>query len=171
MGDPLSATAAAGMGIGLAGSLLKGNAEQQQLQQRAAASQENQQLAEQQAADALQRGALAAGLQRTKGSQVIGAQRAGFAASGIDENSGSAAGVQAAARGMSELDAQTTLNNARRQAWGYQVTAQQYGEQAKLDQQGVSETGIGSDLAAGGQLLGGLGRVLQHDRPDLTGGM
>ncbi len=56
---------------------------------------------------------------------LIGSQRAGFAAQGVDVGSGSAADVQADAAYLGELDALTIRNNAAREAWGYEVEADQ----------------------------------------------
>lgn len=143
---------AAGLGASLLGGAMKGDADQQALEARRQAALQNRQFAQAQAADALQRGAQQAGQLRTRGSQIIGTQRAGYGASGIDANSGTAAEVQASTRAISEVDAGMAMNNAARQAWGHQVSADQYGQEAELDQRAKREVGFGT-------LLGGIGQA------------
>lgn len=159
MGDPLTISAGVGIGAGLLGSALRGSAEQQALAAKQRADLQNQQLAEGQAADALARGAQQAGRIQMRGAQVLGSERAGYGASGVDSNVGSAAQVQGATAAMSSLDAQTAENNAARQAWGYRVSAQQYGEQAALDKQGEGESEAGTILGGLGQGAAGFGRL------------
>jgi hypothetical protein len=84
---------------------------------------QNARIAEDEAALALQRGAIAKGVERMKGAQEIGAARAAQGTSGIDMTSGSALDVISDAAMLNELDAQTIGNNAAREAWGYQVEA------------------------------------------------
>lgn len=151
MGDPLTIASAAGLGASLLGGALKGSAEQRQLEAKRQADLQNQQLANAQAADALRRGAFQAGQVRQRGDQIIGQERTGYAASGVDENVGTAAAVQGETAARAELDAQTAQNNAARQAWGYKVSATQEGQQAALDEQAKSEVGTET-------LLGGLGQ-------------
>lgn len=55
--------------------------------------------------------------------QVIGAQRAAFAAQGIDVEQGSALDVQLDTAAITEVDALTIRNNAARQAFGFKVDA------------------------------------------------
>lgn len=54
---------------------------------------------------------------------LIGAQRAGYAAQGVELDEGTAKAVQTQSAGMGELDALTIRNNAAREAWGYRVGA------------------------------------------------
>jgi hypothetical protein len=96
----------------------------------------NAELAEAQAVDAVARGAEAAGRHRARTRQVIGSQRAGLAAQGVDIGDGSAADVQADAATLGELDALTIENNAKREAWGYKVQASEYRNQSKLVRRG-----------------------------------
>ena len=86
------------------------------------------------ASDALSRGAMKAGQVTTKGSQTIGAQKAAYSASGVDASAGgSPMQAMADTRMMSALDAQTALNNAARDAWGYKVQSYNATQQAGLD--------------------------------------
>jgi hypothetical protein len=103
-----------------------------------------------QAAQAYQLGAWRVGLLRSRLSSVLGAQRAGYAASGVETTSGSPLQAMNAARFMSDLDIQTAHNNAARAAFGYQQQALQLDKQAGAAKGG----GIGSLV---GGVLGGVG--------------
>lgn len=91
----------------------------------AEAAQQNAAFANASADDAIKRGEFESDQQRLETRAMIGSQRAGFAANGIDVNSGSAADVQDDTAAMGELDALTIKNNASREAWGYRNQAQQ----------------------------------------------
>lgn len=84
---------------------------------------------------------------RLRTRQVIGAQRAGLAAQGIDINSGTALDVQADAAYVGELDALTARNNAELEAYGFKVQEQAYKMQGALDKQGGLLGGIGDILS------------------------
>ena len=90
----------------------------------------NERMAEVQAADAISRGEKEAKktLQNTR--VLVGAQRAAMAAQGLDLESGSALDIQQETAGIGAMDALDIKNNAWREAWGYKVQANQYGQQA-----------------------------------------
>lgn len=96
--------------------------------------------------DALKRGYIEADEQRQETRQVIGAQRAAFAANGIDVNDGSAAIVQDDTAALGELDALTLMNNAAREAYGYRVQAMDQRQQGKLAKYQGKMDAIGSIL-------------------------
>ncbi len=77
-----------------------------------------------QSTNAIQQGDIAATQSDLKTRGIIGSQRASLAAQGVDINSGSAAAVQASTGAVGALDSLTIRNNAWRQAWGYQVQAE-----------------------------------------------
>lgn len=83
----------------------------------------NAKVADLQAIDAIRRGDKAAGQVRAQGRRVKGAQRAAFAAQGIDPNTGTAMELQDETDLFSELDAVTVKSNAFREAFGYKVDA------------------------------------------------
>lgn len=68
-------------------------------------------------------GQRASNRQRVATRQTIGAQRAAFAAQGVDVGSGSALDVQADTAELGELDAATIANEAARAALGYRAQA------------------------------------------------
>lgn len=96
--------------------------------------------------DAVKRGDIDADEQRQQTGQLIGAQRTAFAANGVDVNSGSAGQVQNDAAALGELDALTLVNNAAREAYGYQVQAMDQRQQGKLAKYQGKMDAIGSIL-------------------------
>ncbi|SNS15788.1 hypothetical protein [Pseudomonas segetis] len=103
-------------------------------------------LSDRAAADAIARGAISADEQRRQTQQVIGAQRTGFAANGIDVNTGSAGQIQNDSAALGELDALTLMNNASREAYGYQVQAMDQRRQGKLAKYQGKMEAVGSIL-------------------------
>jgi hypothetical protein len=92
----------------------------------------NAQVAELQAADAVARGDEEEQRFRTGVRTALGAQIAGFAAQNVDVGFGSAVDVYADAAFLGELDAQAIRNNAMREAWGFEVEAEDYRRRAKI---------------------------------------
>lgn len=113
----------------------------------------------------MQAGGIQAGKLRMEGSKVVAAQRVAFGASGVDGTTGTAADLATGSRLMSELDAQTAINNAARAALGHTQTAAQLALQQKaLAQQydagqtaNFINTGskLVSDVGSFGSFLGG----------------
>jgi hypothetical protein len=104
------------------------------------------------AQEVLNAGDTSADWQRVRTGQAIGTQRSAQAANGIDVNSGSAAQLQDDTAMLGELDALTIQNNAAREAYGYQVQANQ---DIKNARQAVSN----GRTAATGSILGGFGNA------------
>lgn len=119
----------ASLGVMAAGGAVSAIGQHQQASAEQQAAKANQQLANLSAGDSLLRGLRESGQARMAGSQVIGEQQALAGASGVDPSS--VAGLAATSRAFSELDAQTLVNNAMREAWGHQVEGQQFGAEAK----------------------------------------
>ena len=94
----------------------------------------NATIANQNATTALQAGQAAEAAQRMKTAGLIGSQRAGLAANGVQLNSGSALDVQSDAASLGELDALTIRSNAARTAAGYEAQAGNSTAQSQLDQ-------------------------------------
>jgi hypothetical protein len=117
----MGATAGLGMqgfgaGFSAMGNLQAGKAQKQ-------LNDYNAQVSDMEASDAIARGALAEKRQRQNVKLLIGSQRAGFAAGGVDVNDGSAVDVQADTARQGELDALTIRLNAAREAWGFKNQA------------------------------------------------
>lgn len=123
--------AGVGTGASVVGGIKSGNAAKRggEAQQRAAAKSGeladfNAQVAELQAADAITRGQEEAQRFGARVRGTIGSQRAGYAASNIDVNFGTAADVQADSARLGELDMLTIQGNAAREAWGFKMQAE-----------------------------------------------
>lgn len=101
-----------------------------------------------QAQDALDRGYDTERRYRIGANQNIGAQRAGFAAQGVEVGDGSALQVVQDTAAIGELDRLTIRNNAAREAWGYRV-----GE-TNFRGQGANAAMAGNQQAVGTILTG-----------------
>lgn len=164
----LAAIAAAGATVQAVSAIKAGNAakkagvaQQAASESEAQVSDYNASVADLQALDATQRGAEEESRFRTSVRGIIGQQRAGQAASGVDVGFGSAVDVQADAAMLGELDALTIRNNAAREAWGYQVQAADLRKRAAITRkEGVNQAAAGveqqkaSRYAAAGSLIG-----------------
>lgn len=164
----------AGTAVQTIGSIKAGNAAKRagEASQRAAESQAqileyNAAVDELRARDAILRGQEEEQRFRSVVRGAIGTQRAEFAAGNIDVGFGSALDVQADAAKLGELDALTIRTNAAREAWGYQVSAEDFrrgagvtrqegvaAREAGRVQQSASRFRAGADLlSTGGSLL------------------
>ena len=97
---------------------------------------------------ATQEGDIKAQNQGLKTAQAVGKMKAGFAANGVDPNSGSAADVSAAADSAGMTDAQTIRSDAARQAWGYETQSANFNEQASVDTAGGTFGALSSLLSS-----------------------
>lgn len=133
MADPLAVGGAiVGGALDLFSGLSAANAARRWASYQAALQEQNAVYLDYAAGDAVARGQFGEGVARLHGGQKIGAQRAGYAASGVDVQSGSAVQVEGQTAAMTELDAQVIRNNAMREAWGYKTQAAQARFGAKL---------------------------------------
>ena len=122
----------AGAVTSLAGAFTQAQAQQDQASFAAAQYKQNQKIALAQGALAESIGDKNASIAAKQGQAQVGDQRLAAAASGIDVNSGSAAGLQADTEYQSQLNQMTIKNNAWREAWGYQMQAAGAGTQAQM---------------------------------------
>ena len=123
-------TAIAGTAVSAVGQFKAGNAAKR-------AGDFNANILEQQAGDAVVRGREEESRFRTQVRSLIGSQRAGFAGQGVDVNSGSAREVQQDAARLGELDALQIRANAQREAWGFNMDA----ENARMGGQAAQSAG------------------------------
>lgn len=114
----------------------------------------NAKIAEWKAKDALKRGSKEANKQRGAIKRLIGSQRAGFAAQGIDVNEGTAAAIQNSTSYLGELDNITIRTNAFREAWGYKFQAQDYRNQSYYAGAAGSNLFSGTILTGASQFAG-----------------
>lgn len=135
-----------GAGFSAYSKLQAGRQAQQMLEKNAG-------FAEWQASDATSRGVINEKRQRQTTEGVIGEQRTSLATQGVDVNKGSAMDVQADAAYLGELDALTIRNNAAKEAYGYQVQAQDLRQRGKYAKQEGQFDAINTILGGGGNLL------------------
>lgn len=117
---------------GLAGGYTQANALKLQSSYDQAAAAENARILGRQAADAENRGTQDAALLEARRRQLVGTQRAKFAAQGLDVNAGSPLAIQNEAETMSEMDKLTAMNNAAREAYGLRSQASAVQSDARL---------------------------------------
>ena len=113
----------------------------------------NQRLAEIQGEDAINRGDQAVGEMRRRADKIQGSQKAALAAQGIDISAGSAADTLAETSYFKQLDEITIKNNARREAWGYKVQAQNMATEARF------KSAASNNMANNTLLTGGLSAI------------
>jgi hypothetical protein len=146
--------AAIPIAMSLAGGMMGAQNARQQGAFQAAMAEQNAGYKEAAAQDAEKRGAADADRYRRQVGQLIGSQRAGFAANGIDVNSGTAADIQDDTAAFGEFDALTIANNAAREAWGYRVGAQNDLMNGRMAQGNAKSAATGSILGGVGSAFG-----------------
>lgn len=114
----------AGTGMQAFGAYQTAQAQQASSRYQARVAENNAKIGEWQAQDALRRGEQAETDQRRKAAQIKGAQTASMAARGIDISTGSALNILSDTDYLGEIDALTIRDNAKREAWGHRVGAQ-----------------------------------------------
>ncbi|MEM0651661.1 hypothetical protein AAFL31_07530 [Klebsiella huaxiensis] len=95
-----------------------------------AVANQNADIAEAQAQDSINRGNIQAEEVRRRNRQAAGTQAATMGATGADLASGNALDIFGDTAQFGTLDALTTVNNAQREAYGYQVQSTNYTAQA-----------------------------------------
>lgn len=147
-----AAIAMMGLGAGMQASAYKASGESQQ-----ALANYNAELGQLKATDAIARGDINANKQQIVGKQVIGSQRAAFAASGVDitDPDSTAVNTFKDTAAMSALDAVTIRTNAAREAWGYRMQAQNDQALGQVAKQEADNKAIGSYMSMGANVLYG----------------
>lgn len=107
--------------------------------------------------DALARGSEEAGLSRMQGTRVQGAQRVAYAAGNIDSSSGTAAQLADSTGIYAELDAQTSMNNARREALGFKRVQQQTDAKVAMDLLAKQAAHTEKTINSVGSIIGSIG--------------
>ena len=105
-----------------------------------------------QASDALARGEQSTADYGVQTKKLVGAQKAAYAAQGIDLGTGSAADVQDTTQVQAARDVQTIRLNAMREAWGYKTQAKGFRLAGKYAYQGGVNSAIGQGLSGAGQV-------------------
>jgi hypothetical protein len=146
--------AVAGTAMNAYGQIKQGKAARDAGESQAQREEFNAGVAEQQAKDALVRGREEESHLRSQVRQVIGGQRAALAAQGVDVGMGSAVDVQNDTMRSGELDALTVRNNAKREAWGFQVEAQDRRYAADIARRTGQQAYTASKWGAANAILG-----------------
>lgn len=95
-----------------------------------------------------------------KGAARLAKIKAGFAANGVDPNSGSAVDVEQSQREISKLDSTSVLSDAELKAYGYRNDAANARYSASLLRAGATNTAAGGDSALTGSYLKAGGTLL-----------
>ena len=141
------------LGLEVGGSILKGVGSVKAGNAAKELGDYNAEVATKRSADAIARGKDEEARFRLGVKSLIGSQRAGFAGQNVDVGIGSAVDVQADAAFLGELDALTIRTNARREAWGYQVEAENFKRGGQNAQNAGRWDAAGSLLSGGASLI------------------
>ncbi|EAB6425585.1 hypothetical protein HCK45_003486 [Salmonella enterica] len=153
------AIALAGASVALSG--VSAYNQYQQGKYSSAVAEQNAEVATAQAQDSINRGNAQADEVRRRNRQAAGSQAATMGATGADLSTGNALDIFGDTAQFGTLDALTTVNNAQREAYGYQVQSANYDAQAvsarKQGNMGVMTTLLTTPLQAYGayQMAGG----------------
>jgi hypothetical protein len=146
--------AAFGTATSVIGQQKSGRAAQRAAESQAEQFEFNAAIADLQADDALARGADEEARLRAGVRSLVDQQRVGFAAQGVDVGYGSAADVQADAAFLGELDAQRLKANAEREAWGFQVNAEDLRRGADVARKGGQAARTAANWGSATTVLG-----------------
>jgi hypothetical protein len=152
-------TSAAGTAMSVRAARKGGKAAQASANAEADMMDYNASVAEIQAEQTVEQGAVEAARYKEQMEGVVGAQRVAFAGQGVDVSSGSALAVQADTQAIAEMDALQIKSNAARQAWGYKVEAYDSKKRALYARhEGVmlAKAGTANAWAQGIQGVGGM---------------
>lgn len=136
-----------------AGKIFQGVSEYGQAQYQGQIAKNNSILARENAVRSAMAGANVVTGKGLRDAQNQGALRAGFAASGVDVNSGSASNVQQSERVINSLDTATLANNEALKVYGYENQSVDFKAQEKLDNSQGIEALIGGVIGGGGSYL------------------
>ena len=109
-------------------------------------------MAEYKAQDALERGTLAEKQKRLQTQKLIGAQKAGIAASGFTIGEGSAEDMLVDTEALGEEDVFAIRSNAAREAWSFRVSGTNALSQAGADSIAARNRNINTILSGGSRV-------------------
>ncbi len=161
MGSFLSPTnmTAIGGGVGALGNIMGGVAASKSDKYNAKVAEENAALAKQNAALEGAIGESNVGLQGLKTRQTFGEAKVANAAHGVDVNTGSAKAVQSSISELGQLSASNIRADAARQAYGFEVKALGFENDANLDRAKAGYDMQAGEMGAGTALLKGAGQL------------
>ena len=153
------AVSAVGAGVGAVGALNTASAASASAKYNAEVAQQNQVAADASAKAALQEGAVAQQQKAYQEDVLVGQEKAGLAANGIDVGSGTATDILSDTKAAGEFDQLTIANNAARESAGFTNQGINYANQATADQAASQAALSAGDLAASAKVISGAGAV------------
>lgn len=148
-----------GTAVGGYSTYQQGQAQKAQAEYQADVAQVNADISNMQARESIRQGEIEEKQFRQQVIQMQGQQVAGYGSSGVQLESGSPLAVLTDSAGQAEMDAQIIRSNAKKEAWGHRVGAQNSMAQAGLSSmqaRNASTTGV---LSAGASLMSGASSV------------
>ena len=145
--------------VQMQGAKANARAQQQQYDYQAQVNENNKQVAEWQAQDAIERGEVKEKQHRTKVDQLKGRQRSVLAASGVVVDDGSALDVLGDTAELGELDALTIRSNADREAYDYTVAGMNEGANAEINRMSGANAIAAGKTQSMTSLLSGAGSI------------
>jgi len=118
--------------LGVAGGVQQAQAQKAAGNAQEAQAKENAKAADVQARNAVLTGQIDEDRRRQQTRRMLATQRATFAANNVDMSSGSAADILGDTAAIGEQDALLLRANAAREAWGFKVDANNYGNQGRM---------------------------------------
>ena len=178
MADPVSMMAVASMAATAGGAITSaigsnfaGQASGQSYQYQAQIAQINSQVAKQNAAYATEVGEVDAQQSGMQTRAQIGQTKAIQGSSGLDVNTGSGAAVRTSEAEIGVENQNIIRANAAKQAYGYEVNAAQFTNQASLDIASGANAVTAGNIGAFSSILGGAGSVASKWSQASTAGM
>ena len=132
MCDPMTALAVASVAASTAGAYQQSKAAKESAKYQAAVSRNNAIIAERQAADRIDQGKQEERNFRKQLETLKGKQRSSFSASGVVVDQDTPLDILGETAELGELDAFTIRRNAEREAYGFELQANNFENQAKL---------------------------------------
>lgn len=153
------ALSAVSTGVAAYGQIQQGKAAKNAADYQAQVARNNQIIAERKAEDARARGKIASGENDLRTRQLIARQRTGIAGSGQLVDTGSGAEITSDTAALGKLDSLRIVNNAEREASGFENQAFNFGAESEL-QSFTGKNALGaSRTQAFGTLISGAGEV------------
>ena len=166
----MGAVAAGGITSAI-GNVFQGQATSQSYQYQAQIAQINSQVAKQNAAYATEVGEVDAQQSGMQTRAQIGQTKAIQGSSGLDVNTGSGAAVRTSEAEIGVENQNIIRANAAKQAYGYEVNAAQFTNQASLDIASGANAVTAGKIGAFSSILGGVGSVASKWSQASTAGM
>lgn len=141
------------------GAIQQSRAQAAQAKYNAAVARNNQVIAQQNAQDALDRGAAEEQQQRKKTQLLIGQQRTSLAAQGADLSSGSALDLVGDVAATGELDALTIRRNAALEARRYQIEGANFQADSQMQRRQAANATTAGYFDLGTSILGGVSKI------------